>query len=353
MSVYLKAFSFRLDLAAQDLAPAYFAMVMATGVLSLTSNTFGFHLLARYLFILNILFYSVLWILTLWRFLYFSKRLWNDVLDYQRGPGFFSMVAASSVLGSQFISLDGFHSVAQGLWLFGVVLWLLLNYGIFTLYTIRVDKPKLEHGISGIWLLAVVAVQSLAVLALQLDSPWSALHRLEYNFIALSLWLWGGMLYIWIMVLIFYRYNFFRFDAEDLVPPYWINMGAMAISTLAGSLLIEHGGSAPYLHSLLPFLRGFTIFYWAAGSWWIPLLIALEVWRHGHQGLPFRYDPQYWGMVFPLGMYSLATHDMAKSMTLPFLQPISSFFFILAWCAWIFVVISMLRRYSVSIASNW
>ncbi|MBU2803088.1 C4-dicarboxylate ABC transporter, partial [Acidithiobacillus caldus] len=62
MSVYLKAFSFRLDLAAQDLAPAYFALVMATGVLSLTSNTFGFHLLARYLFILNIFFYSILWI---------------------------------------------------------------------------------------------------------------------------------------------------------------------------------------------------------------------------------------------------------------------------------------------------
>ena len=141
----------------------------------------------------------------------------------------------------------------------------------------------------------------------------------------------------------FLQIHFFRFHAEDLAPPYWINMGAMAISTLAGSLLIEQGTSAPYLHSLLPFLRGFTIFYWAAGSWWIPLLIALEIWRYGHQGLHFRYDPQYWGMVLPLGMYSLATYNMAKSMVLPFLLPIADIFFALALAAWIFIFVSMLR----------
>ncbi|UTV81110.1 tellurite resistance/C4-dicarboxylate transporter family protein [Acidithiobacillus sp. YTS05] len=211
MPAYLRAFSRRLDLAAQGLAPAYFALVMATGVLSLSSDTFGLPLLARYLFGLNIVFYAVLWVLTLWRSLYFPQRLWNDLLNYQRGPGFFSIVAASSVLGSQCILLVQYRDIALVLWIFGAVLWFLLNYGIFTLYTIRLDKPRLENGISGIWLLAVVAVQSLAVLALQLDGSWSALHRLEYNFVALSLWLWGGMLYIWIMVLIFYRYIFFAF----------------------------------------------------------------------------------------------------------------------------------------------
>src|SRR5690606_2696657 len=44
------------------------------------------------------------------------------------------------------------------------------------------------------------------------------------------------MLYIWMMALIFYRYIFFNFSPADLAPPYWINMGAMAISTLAALL---------------------------------------------------------------------------------------------------------------------
>lgn len=108
-------------------------------------------------------------------------------------------------------------------------------------------------------------------------SPWSwrpasfPLLRLEFNFLALSMWLWGGMLYLWMIALIFYRYYFFYFSPDDLSPPFWISMGAMAISTLAGSLLIMNSADAPYLESLLPFLKGFTIFYWATGTWWIPM----------------------------------------------------------------------------------
>lgn len=316
---------------------------MATGVVSLASGAMGFPLLSRCLFRINILFYAVLWLLTVWRMLRFGQRLRDDFGHYQRGPGFFSIAAASTILGTQFVLLTVDHEVAMVFWGLGMVLWLSLNYGIFTAFTIRAHKPSLEKGISGTWLLAVVAAQSLAVLAVQLDASWNAIHRLEFNFIALSLWLWGGMLYIWIMVLIFYRYNFFRFGAEDLVPPYWINMGAMAISTLAGSLLIDNAESAPYLHSLLPFLKGFTVFYWAVGSWWIPLLVTLEVWRHGIQRQPIHYDPLYWGVVFPLGMYSLGTYQMAKSMDLPFLQPVASVFFGLALCAWVLTSFGMLR----------
>src|SRR3546814_14213324 len=81
------------------------------------------------------------------------------------------------------------------------------------------------------------------------------------NFFALSMWLWGGMLYIWMMSLIFYRYAFFTFEPGDLSPPYWINMGAMAISALAGALLIANVAHAPFLLSLQPFIKGFTVFY--------------------------------------------------------------------------------------------
>jgi hypothetical protein len=70
------------------------------------------------------------------------------------------------------------------------------------------------------------------------------------------MWLWGGMFYIWIISLIFYRYSFFAFSPSDLTPPYWINMGAMAISTLAGALLVENASDAPFLASLLPLSQG-------------------------------------------------------------------------------------------------
>jgi hypothetical protein len=63
----------------------------------------------------------------------------------------------------------------------------------------------------------------------------------------------------------------------------------MAISTLAGSLLIENTADAWFLQTLLPFLRGFTVFLWATGTWWIPMLLILVVWRHLYSKFPLRY----------------------------------------------------------------
>jgi tellurite resistance protein TehA-like permease len=157
------------------------------------------------------------------------------------------------------------------------------------------------------------------------------------------MWLWGGMLYIWMMSLIFYRYTFFAFSPADLSPPYWINMGAMAISTLAGSLLILNAPHAPFLHSMLPFLKGFTVFYWATGTWWIPMLAVLAVWRHGIRRFPFAYDPMYWGAVFPLGMYAASTLRMMEALQLPFLGRLPHAAFAVGMTAWTLLFVGQLR----------
>src|SRR5690606_31220140 len=148
--------------------------------------------------------------------------------------------------------------------------------------------------------------------------------------------------YIWLMSLIFYRYTFFQFAPDDLAPPYWINMGAMAISTLAGSLLILNAPQAPFLTSLLPFLKGLTAFYWATGTWWIPMLLVLGLWRHVWRRFPFRYDPLYWGAVFPLGMYAACTWQMDRAMEFGFLAGLPRLFFLAASVAWVITFLGLL-----------
>ena len=318
----------------RTLTPANFGMVMASGIVSLAADQAGLRMLAIGLFALACVAYVVLWGFTAIRVARYPRSVFHDLIDHLRGPGFFTKVAATGILGSETLLLFGAVNGAMVLLFAATCLWLFFIYTIFTALTVKEEKPGLETGISGAWLLAVVATQSIAVLsallASHVEQPW----RLVLNFLALCSWLWGGMLYIWIMSLIFYRYTFFKFSPSDLSPPYWINMGAMAISTLAGSRLIGNSGDAWFLHSITPFLKGFTIFYWATGTSWIPMLLILGVWRHIYKRFPFRYDPLYWGAVFPVGMYAVSTHAMSDALELPFLDPLAFLFAYASFGAW-------------------
>ena len=328
----------------RGLSPAYFALVMATGIVSIASERAGFRTLAVALLWLNAGQYVLLWILTMWRLVRYRRELVADLTDHRLGPAFFTSVAGTCVLGNQLIVLAGAYDIALWLWIFGLFLWIVLTYVIFTNLTIKETKPTIDQGITGGWLLAVVATQSIAVLSALLAQHFEQPRRLHINFVALSMWLWGGMMYIWMISLIFYRYTFFKFSPSDLSPPYWINMGAMAISTLAGSLLVENTVDAWFLQSLLPFLKGFTIFFWATGTWWIPMLFILALWRHVYKKFPLTYDPLYWGAVFPLGMYTACTFEMARAMNLDFLLAIPRVFIYVALAAWLATFYGMVHR---------
>jgi tellurite resistance protein TehA-like permease len=55
---------------------------------------------------------------------------------------------------------------------------------------------------------------------------------------------------------------------------------------------------------------------WATATFWFPLMVAIGVWRHIVRRLPLRYHPSYWALVFPLGMYGVATYRMRAAVEL-------------------------------------
>jgi tellurite resistance protein TehA-like permease len=232
---------------------------------------------------------------------------------------------------------------AAAFWAFGILLWAVVTYTVFTALTVKGDKPPLAEGINGGWLVSVVAAQSVAVLGSQL-APGFDVHVPQVLFFCLGMWLGGGMLYIWIISLIFYRYTFFVMSPSDLAPPYWINMGAVAISTLAGATLIEAAPDSRLLQDLLPFLKGFTLLFWATATWWIPMLVILGAWRHVYRRFPLGYDPLYWGAVFPLGMYTVCTFRLAGAIDAPYLLIIPRVFLYIALAAWGATMIGALRQ---------
>lgn len=121
-------------------------------------------------------------------------------------------------------------------------------------------------------------------------------------------------------------------------------MGAVAITTLAGSVLIARGDTWPLLEPLLPFLRGFTFSFWAVASWWIPFLFALMAWRYVWMKDRFSYEPGVWGMVFPLGMYTVSTYQFGSAMGYEFLKPIAHIVVFVALAAWLLGMAGMVRR---------
>ncbi len=329
--------------AAKDLYPGYFALVMATGILSIDASLWEWNRVGGFLFRINQIAYAVLWILTLVRLTGFLSSFTADLINHRRGSGFFTIVAGTCVLGSQFMILSRDPAMGTFLWILGVLIWVLVMYSFFPGVMTRKEKPNLQEGLTGGWLISVVGTQSISILAALIAPFWSSLHELLL-FFALAWFLLGGMLYIFIIPLIFYRLAFFPLTPEEFSPLYWINMGALAITTLTGATLILSSPQWPFLQEILPFLKGFTLFFWITGTWWIPLLAILMAWRHQFRKFPLRYTPEYWGMVFPLGMYSAGTHQLAKAAGLPFLFPLAQCFFYLALITWFFAFLGLLRR---------
>jgi tellurite resistance protein TehA-like permease len=302
-----------LSRAAADLFPGYFALVMATGIISVACFLLGMTTISHVLLVINVVAYVVLCLLLLLRLVFFFSRVKADMEDHVRGPGFFTVVAGTCVLGSALLIVLDRYRPAMVLWFAGIGLWLVIMYTFFTAVTVLENKPSIEAGL---------LVSRLAD------------YREPILFFTLCMFLLGCMLYLLLITLIFYRFTFVNVTMVALTPPYWINMGAVAITTLAGARLIIAAPGWSLLNELVPFLKGFTLFFWAAATWWIPLLLALGFWRHVYKRFPLKYDPQYWGMVFPLGMYTVCTFQLSNAINFRPLLVIPQFFIYLALIGW-------------------
>ena len=247
------------------------------------------------------------------------------------------------MLGIQDLQLANNRLLGLFLWLLGLLLWIALMSVFWVSAIIDESKPPLSKTVRGSWLIIVVSTQPLAALG-SLLAPEYPNWAERFTFLSLSFYLLGSVLYLMFIGLIVFRLVFFTLTPAEFTPAYWINMGAAAITTLAGASLILHGTQRHFLREILPFMKGLSLLFWVVGTGWIALLTLIEIWRYLYKRFPLTYEVEQWCMVFPLGMYGVCTWQLEKAMDLPFLASLSKTFFAVVLLAWAVVFVGMIRK---------
>ncbi len=327
------------------LTPGYFAGVMATGIVSIGAQLRGFTRLAAVLFWIAVVFYAVLVVLTLWRMAADRQRMSDDFHDPARAFGFFTFIAATNVLGAALVG-TGRIGIASVLLTVSVLVWLVLGYVVpWTAVLSNQRRPMLDTA-NGTWFIWVVASQSIAVVAAGLE-PIMPGHQQQLAILAIFSWSLGIMLYGGCAAFVALRAMLYRLTPEDLDPPYWVTMGAVAITVVAGARVVEMT-ETPMTLVTRGLAAGLSVVFWSFATWLIPVLIAAGVWRHFVHKIPLRYAPTLWSMVFPLGMYSVAGMYLGRADRLPFVEAVGTHWFWVALIAWGLTMTGML----VDIARN-
>lgn len=325
--------------AVEGLTPGYFAVVMATGILSVGMHLEGFDLLSSVLLLVCGAAYAVLVLLTVWRLVSFSGAMVEDFTDPRRGFGFFTFVAGTNVLGVR-LGLSGLEIATAVLLVVAGVAWLVLGYVVpWTAVLGRQERPVIATA-NGTWFIWVVASQSVAVAAATIEPVFDGARR-ELAVLAIMSWSVGVFLYAAAGVFVSLRLMLYEFGPEDLTPPYWVSMGALAITVLAGARIVEMA-DAPMVAVTRDLIAGLAVVMWAFATWLIPVLVAAGWWRHVRRRVPLRYEATLWSIVFPLGMYAVAGIYLGRADHLPVVEAVGRVELWVAFAAGVLVFVAMI-----------
>lgn len=335
------------------LPPGAFAVVMATGIISVVAHEEQgrapvLPALSGMLAWLAAAVYAVLVALNLTRLLGRPGRLRRDLSAPPASFEALTFAAASGVLAVRALLADR-RAAATVLGLVAAAGW--LGLGLAAARSLaRRPSGRLRQVARGSWLLSVVAAESVAVPAAiaagagRDPSPSGgpgAAGAAVLLAAAGGCWLAGVVLYgllaaaIWPRLLAAFRGSSWAwFGADD-----WIVMGGLAIAALAACQIAL--AARPTLGGVGTAAAGLATAAWAAASGLLAPLAALQLRSMARAPAPAdragagRHLAGRWAAVFPLGMYAAASHALAVVLGRPTLDAVAWAFLWIALAAWL------------------
>jgi tellurite resistance protein TehA-like permease len=323
---------------------------MGTGIVSIGLNTAGIRSMSVALLWAAAALYVVLWVLYIWRALAFWHRVVADLRDPEIAFAYFTVVAATDVLGVR-LAQEGFNVVAVPLFLFAGLIWFVFGYVLpWQVLMTRDGRPILARA-NGTWFIWAVASQSLAIGMAQLRPQVDSVFAPWVGLLAVLAWSVGVILYAAMAMLVLLRVVHHGVTAEQFDPAYWVAMGALAIAVVAGAAIVqmEH---TPLVDAVRPLIAATVVIFWVFCLWLIPLLVGAGFWRHVLHRVPLRYVPSLWSMVFPMGMFAVASLSLGEADALPAAGTVGGVALVVAVIVWAVVSIGMLHRLLTVLAGS-
>ncbi len=324
---------------------------MGTAVISIAAFSFQQHLpFARplqlfFLFaaVLFFLLIAVPWVL---RWLLHFEDAWRD-LNHPVSSAFFPTMPISLLLLGIALEKTGESLIAESvLWVILQILWVLGTAGIlfFALFIINIffHKAEIDWESSTLgWLIPPVSALLVPVLGSSLSQHFYGTTWGEMNLlVSLMFTGMGGLLFIFVMSVVFARYIFYALPPAHLSPTMWVGIAPTSILTIVVFKLVKpvslYFQADPQVEAALTFLsQPAGVILWGFAFFWFLLAIIVTFGVHKKSELPFAIS--WWAFIFPVGAFTVATGVLYQAVTYPFILwvGLGAFTFLLA--LWVFV----------------
>lgn len=305
--------------------PSWFSVPMGTGVLALVVAHLPYAFpgqwrLGEGLWLLAVALFGLFGLMFLARLLGFRDSI-EPMLRHPVQSMFLGAIPMSLAILINGLLLFGaprwgsaVYGLAHGLWWLDAGLALLVAMGVPYLMFTR-QSHALEK-LTAVWLLPIVAPEVAAGSAGSLAIHLPAEAAQPVLVVGFLLWGMSLSLAFSLITLVLLRLALHKLPDTDFAATSWLPLGPLATGCL-GLLSMGRDAPAAFASSSLQgaaelardvgLIGGLAL--WGAGLWW--LVIATLFTRHYLRG-NMAFNLGWWGFIFPLGVFTLATFELAQ-----------------------------------------
>jgi C4-dicarboxylate transporter/malic acid transport protein len=224
------------------------------------------------------------------------------------------------LMGPRLFGPTAIH-IAFALWLANALVAVLPGILVPVAMFLRHDHTLSR--MTGVWLMPIVPAEvAAASLAILTPHVHSLPAQRSLAVVGVGLWAFSVPLAFLLLGILFQRLALHRLPPRDKAISTWISlgtigtgiMGMVGFGRLLPSLFGTVGGAMTGAADLV------ALVLWGFGFWWFTLSILLTAYQ-ARGGLPFNLG--WWGLTFPLGVFTVGTDLLAAVFRLPWMDDIA------------------------------